>query len=146
MSLPLTRRIARAALLIAAGAAPVVGAAGAASAAELPQTTDLGGLTSLDGASVGNTLDSTARQGTEAAGQTGGRLVGTALPAAGETLGSSAKVAVPAVQETAGRTAGSAGEAVGGVAEAAGKGMPTDSLTQGGLPTDALPLNGLPIG
>ncbi|NEA09339.1 ATP-binding protein, partial [Streptomyces sp. SID10692] len=83
MSLPLTRRIARAALLIAAGAAPVVGAAGAASAAELPQTTDLGGLTSLDGASVGNTLDSTARQGTEAAGQTGGRLVGTALPAAG---------------------------------------------------------------
>ena len=38
MSLPLTRRIARAALLVAAGAAPVVGAAGAASAApELPQ-------------------------------------------------------------------------------------------------------------
>ncbi len=36
MSLPLTRRIARTALLIAAGAAPVVGAAGAASAAELP--------------------------------------------------------------------------------------------------------------
>ncbi|MGW9040438.1 ATP-binding protein, partial [Streptomyces sp. NPDC055721] len=32
MSLPLTRRIARAALLIAAGAAPVVGAAGSASA------------------------------------------------------------------------------------------------------------------
>lgn len=35
MSLPLTRRIARAALLLAAGAAPVVGAAGAASAAGL---------------------------------------------------------------------------------------------------------------
>ncbi|MFJ3927222.1 ATP-binding protein [Streptomyces sp. NPDC090022] len=33
MSLPLTRRIARAALLLAAGAAPVVGAAGAAHAA-----------------------------------------------------------------------------------------------------------------
>ncbi|MEU3206991.1 hypothetical protein ABZ702_24600, partial [Streptomyces cyaneofuscatus] len=83
MSLPLTRRIARTALLIAAGAAPVVGAAGAASAAELPQTPDLGGLTALDGAGLGNTVDSAAQQGTQAAGDTGGRLVGTALPAAG---------------------------------------------------------------
>ncbi|NEC23484.1 ATP-binding protein, partial [Streptomyces parvus] len=83
MSLPLTRRIARAALLIAAGATPVVGAAGAASAAELPQTPNLGGLTALDGANAGDTLDSAARQGTQAAGETGGRLVGTALPAAG---------------------------------------------------------------
>lgn len=38
MSLPLTRRIARAALLVAAGAAAGVGAAGSASAAELPAT------------------------------------------------------------------------------------------------------------
>ncbi|MYZ38804.1 ATP-binding protein, partial [Streptomyces sp. SID4917] len=36
MSLPVTRRIARAALLVAAGAAPVIGAAGSASAAALP--------------------------------------------------------------------------------------------------------------
>ncbi|NEB67191.1 ATP-binding protein, partial [Streptomyces fulvissimus] len=93
MSLPLTRRIARTALLIAAGAAPVVGAAGAAGAAELPQAPDLGGLTALDGASLGNTLDSTAQQGTKAAGDTGGRLVGTALPAAGRTAGQTAKVA-----------------------------------------------------
>ncbi|MBH0244931.1 hypothetical protein I3W98_21880, partial [Streptomyces cavourensis] len=61
MSLPLTRRIARTALLIAAGAAPVVGAAGAASAAELPRTPDLGGLTALDGAGLGNTVDGAAR-------------------------------------------------------------------------------------
>ncbi|MFE9841294.1 ATP-binding protein [Streptomyces goshikiensis] len=48
MTLPLTRRIARAALLLAVGAAPVVGAAGAASAAGLDavqQLPQLGGLT-----------------------------------------------------------------------------------------------------
>ncbi|MDG4866190.1 ATP-binding protein, partial [Streptomyces sp. T-3] len=44
MSLPLTRRIARAALLTAAGAASAVGAAGSASAVDLPATPDLGGL------------------------------------------------------------------------------------------------------
>ncbi|MFE4643426.1 ATP-binding protein, partial [Streptomyces sp. NPDC056730] len=55
MSLPLTRRIARAALLVAAGAAPVIGAAGAANAAALPQTTDLGAVSALDGAAPGDT-------------------------------------------------------------------------------------------
>ncbi|MFB8125753.1 ATP-binding protein [Streptomyces bacillaris] len=146
MSLPLTRRIARTALLIAAGAAPVVGAAGAASAAELPRTPDLGGLTALDGAGLGNTVDSAARQGTQAASETGGRLVGTALPAAGATVGKTARVAAPAVQETVGQTAGSAGEALGGVTDAAAGGLPTDSLTQGGgLPTDALTKGGLPL-
>ncbi|MER7695094.1 MULTISPECIES: ATP-binding protein [unclassified Streptomyces] len=133
MSLPLTRRIARAALLIAAGAAPVVGAAGAASAAELPQSPDLGGLTTLDGAGLGGAVDGAAQQGTRAAGDTGGRIVGTAIPAAGETVGESAAVALPAAQETVGRTAGDAGEAVGGVTDAAGGGLPTEALG-GGLP------------
>ncbi|MFJ8765380.1 ATP-binding protein [Streptomyces clavifer] len=86
MSLTLTRRIARAALLIAAGAAPVVGAAGVAGAAVLPQTPALGGLTSLD--SAGTTLDSTAKQGSEVANKTGGKLVGTTLPVAGKAAGS----------------------------------------------------------
>ncbi|MEE1741677.1 ATP-binding protein [Streptomyces sp. BE147] len=135
MSLPLTRRIARAALLIAAGAAPVVGAAGAAGAAELPPAPDLGGLTALDGAGLGNTLDSASQQGTKAAGETGGRLVGTTLPAAGETVGKAGAVAAPAAQETAGRTAGTAGELLGNTAGA----LPTDALG-GGLPTK------LPIG
>jgi hypothetical protein len=48
MSLPLTRRIAKTVLLTAAGAASVVGTAGAASAAELPTTADVGGLSNLD--------------------------------------------------------------------------------------------------
>ncbi|MFD9503707.1 ATP-binding protein [Streptomyces sp. NPDC060035] len=86
MSLPLTRRIARAALLIAAGAAPVVGAAGAAGAAGLPQTPALGGLTTLDATGVSSTLDSASKQGTGVAKETGGRVVGTTLPVAGQTL------------------------------------------------------------
>ncbi|MER6262189.1 ATP-binding protein, partial [Streptomyces sp900105245] len=63
MSLPLTRRIARAALLVAAGAAAGVGAAGSAGAAtNLPAATpNLGGLTALDGAHVGNTVDGAAQ-------------------------------------------------------------------------------------
>ncbi len=59
MSLPLTRRIARAALLIAAGAAPVVGAAGSASALDhnIAPTGSLGGLTALDAAGAGTAHD-----------------------------------------------------------------------------------------
>ncbi|MGI5055039.1 hypothetical protein ACM9HC_33785, partial [Streptomyces sp. JAC18] len=49
----------------------------------LPQTPALGGLTSLDGARLSSTLDSTAKQGSHAAHETGGKVVGTTLPAAG---------------------------------------------------------------
>ncbi|WP_309061363.1 ATP-binding protein [Streptomyces sp.] len=67
MSLPLTRRIARAALLVAAGAAAGVGAAGSASAApELSTAPNLGGLTALDGA-TGNTVSSVTQSVTETA-------------------------------------------------------------------------------
>ncbi|AXE80006.1 MULTISPECIES: ATP-binding protein [Streptomyces] len=128
MSLPLTRRIARAALLIAAGAAPVVGAAGAAGAAELPQAPELGGLTTVDGAGLGKTVDGASQQGTKAAGETGGKIVGTTLPAASKTVGKAA----PTVQNAAGGAAGSAGEVLGGAAGAA--------------PHGGLPVQGLPIG
>ncbi|MFF2325165.1 MULTISPECIES: ATP-binding protein [unclassified Streptomyces] len=127
MSLPLTRRITRAALLIAAGAAPVIGAAGAAGAAELPQAPELGGLTTVDGAGLGKTVDGATQQGTEAAGETGGRLVGTALPVAGRT----GAQAAPVVQDAAGDAAGSAGQVLGSAAGAA---------TQGALPTQGLPI------
>ncbi|MFH8516774.1 ATP-binding protein [Streptomyces gelaticus] len=131
MSLPLTRRIARAALLIAAGAAPVVGAAGAAGAAELPQTPDLGGLTTLDGAGLGKTVDGASQQGTEAAGDTGGRIVGTALPAAGDTVGKADAKTSPTVRKAAGGAADSAGQVLGDT---------TGAATRGGLPTQGLPL------
>ncbi|MFE6663511.1 ATP-binding protein [Streptomyces sp. NPDC057697] len=131
MSLPLTRRIARTALLIAAGAAPVVGAAGVAGAAGLPQAPELGGLTSVDGAGLGKTVDGVSQQGSRVAGETGGKIVGTTLPAATKTVGKAGAEATPTVQKTAGGVVGSAGRTLG---EAAG------SATKGGLPTQGLPL------
>ncbi|MFD3733446.1 ATP-binding protein [Streptomyces sp. NPDC058632] len=85
MSLPLTRRIARAALLVAAGAAAGVGAAGSASAApELPATPSLGGLTVLDGAGATGAVDGATHTVTDTAGNAGGQALeqaaGDALP------------------------------------------------------------------
>jgi len=137
MSLPLTRRIARAALLVAAGAAAGVGAAGAASAApaQLPATPNLGGLTALDGANVGDTVDGAAQN-----------LTGTA----GKTSGKAVKKAAPAAQKVAGEAAGSAGGLLGDTTSTATKGgLPTDSVTKGGggLPAaDTLPVKSLPLG
>ncbi|MFB7942705.1 ATP-binding protein, partial [Streptomyces sp. NPDC056049] len=89
MSLPLTRRIARAALIVAAGAAPVVGAAGSASALDhsLAPTGALGGLTALDAADAGSAVDGAAQTTTGVAGAAGGQAVGSAVPAAGKAVG-----------------------------------------------------------
>lgn len=156
MSLPLTRRIARAALLIAAGAAPVVGAAGSASAAELPATPDLGGVTALDGAGLGNTVDGAAQNTTGLAGETGSKAVKKGVPTAGKVVGSGAKTTTPVAQKAAGDLAGNAGDVVGDAAgtatkdglptDAVGEGLPTDTVTKGGLPTDQLPVKSLPLG
>lgn len=91
MSLPLSRRIAQAALLLGAAAAPLLGAGAAHAAA--PQQAGVGGLTALDGTQLGHTVDTTshkattlASQGTTQATDTTGRLVGTtteSLPVSG---------------------------------------------------------------
>ncbi|MFF9717813.1 ATP-binding protein [Streptomyces sp. NPDC014603] len=126
MSLPLTRRIARAALLVAAGAAAGVGAAGTASAAPgLPAAPDLGGVTALDGAAQ------------------------TVTGVAGETVEKAAEKATPAAQQAAGSLAGSAGDVLDDTAGAATEGgdLPTDSLTSRGLPSaKTLPVQDLPLG
>ncbi|MEU8760392.1 ATP-binding protein [Streptomyces sp. NPDC048659] len=151
MSLPLTRRIARAALLVAAGAAPVVvGAAGSASAVDqsLAPTGALTGLTQLDGATTGATLDTASRTTTEVVGETGGKAVGTAVPAAGKTVGTAGRTATPAVQQVAGEAAGSAGEVVGqtaGTAAESAANAPAGG-TLGGLPTKGVPAPTLPLG
>ncbi|MET9950955.1 ATP-binding protein [Streptomyces sp. NPDC006339] len=136
MSLPLTRRIARAALLVAAGAAPVVGAAGSASALDhsLAPTGGLPGLSALDTAATDSAVDSA----TGVVGETGGKAVDTA---------------VPATQQLAGDPAGGAGEVLGRTAGAATESAeaPAAGALGGGLPnTGALPgaglMGGLPIG
>ncbi|KOU70124.1 ATP-binding protein [Streptomyces sp. MMG1533] len=151
MSLPLTRRIARAALLVAAGAAAGVGAAGSASAApELPATPNLGGLTALDGASVGDTVDGAAQNLTGTAAEAGGKAVQKAVPAAGKNKGKgkAVKKATPSVDKTAGEVAGSAKDVLGDTTSTATKGgLPTDSLTKDGLSAaDTLPVKSLPVG
>lgn len=88
----------------------MVGAAGSASAAaELPATPNLGGLTALDGAHVGSTVDGATQNVTGLAGTTGGNALKKAVPAAGKTGGSVARTATPAAQKVAGDAAGQAG-------------------------------------
>ncbi|WP_171170833.1 ATP-binding protein [Streptomyces sp. I05A-00742] len=146
MSLPLTRRIAQAALLVAAAAAPAVGAAGTASADAL-KAPDLGTLSAVDGAQLGNHVDSVSRQAGAVTTDAGNKVVRTALPAAGKALGTAGttgKSTLQSGQRTTGQLAGSAGSAVGGAAKtvtkggAAGKGLPTDGLA-GGNVTKTLP-------
>ncbi|MBT2443304.1 ATP-binding protein [Streptomyces sp. ISL-36] len=123
MSLPLTRRIARAALLVAAGAAPVVGAAGSASALDhsLAPTGALSGISSLDGAAVGKVVGSASQAAPGVAGDAGGKVVGKAAPVAGKTVGKLSKKAT----ETAGAPA----------TDAVGEALPTQGVASlGGLP------------
>ncbi|MBO8198929.1 ATP-binding protein [Streptomyces smyrnaeus] len=133
MSNPLTRRIARTALLTAAGAATVVGAAGAASAVELPAS-PVGGVSNLDGEGVGNTLDKTARDTTTLAGETGGEAVKQAVPAAGRTVGKTGRTVAPAAQHLAGNAVGEAGDVLGQAASAAADTRLPSTTNLGGLP------------
>jgi hypothetical protein len=96
MSLPLSRRIAQAALLVAAGATPLV-AAGSASADQLvPKGTDLGsGISKLDGVTSASTLKGETHQVGQALGKTGSVLSGTAVPAAADATGMAATTALP---------------------------------------------------
>ncbi|MFI9719081.1 ATP-binding protein [Streptomyces sp. NPDC052396] len=136
MSLPLTRRIARAALLVAAGAAPLVGAAGAANAADLAQAPDLGGLTAVDGTHLGNTVEGASQQAGAMTTDVAGKAAHTAVPATGQAVGTVGKTA-RTTQRTTGELAGSAGSAVGGAAQGVTKG---GGLTGGGAGvTDQLP-------
>jgi hypothetical protein len=149
MSLPFPRRIAQAALLLGAAAAPLIGA-GAAQAATLPQQ-DLSGLSNLDGASLGNSVEGASHQATGLAGQSGTQAMKTALPAADRVVGTTAKTALPTAQQTAGSAGDSAGRIVGATAESAGGSVPgalpnTGALPLNGLHTDQLPLQGLPLG
>lgn len=122
MSFPLKRRMARVALLVAAAAPVVAMGAGTASAAGLPQLTDLGGLSSADTAShLTGGVDSTAKTLTPAAGQTLDTAGRTVTPLAGKTLGD----ATGQVGHLAGH--GKAGHGTGLTGQ-----LPTGSL--GGLP------------
>ncbi|MFF4444628.1 ATP-binding protein [Streptomyces sp. NPDC001502] len=116
MSLPLTRRIARAALLIAAGAAPVVGAAGAASAAGLESVPPLGQLGAPDTAATAD-----------------------AATGAVDTAGSATKTLPAPASDVAGTAQGLLG-GLPTTQELPVSSLPTSGVLPGGLP------GGLPLG
>lgn len=141
MSNALKRRMAKVALVIAAGAAPVVASAGSASALSLP-TTDLGGLSNLDTASLGDKTDSALQNTSAVAGELGGEAVKAAVPAVGKAAGSLSRSATePSIMETAGAATGAAATVVGETtSQLNGKGLPgpvpglNAPLPAGGVP------------
>ncbi|MBB5936757.1 ATP-binding protein [Streptomyces zagrosensis] len=128
MSLPLTRRIAQAALLVAAGTAPLIGA-GATQAAPAPAPVGPGALGSADASFLGDAVDDVSRETTDSAGQVGANLVRKSAPAAGKVVGSLGKSAVPSV-------AGS--ERLLGTAKQVGQALPADTLRPKNVSTNNL--------
>lgn len=161
MPLPFPRRIAQAALLLGAAAAPLVGA-GAAHAAALPPQ-DLGGLSNLDSAGLGDTLGSASHQTTVLAADAGTDAMKSTLPTADHLVGTTGHTALPTAQQAAGDATDAAGRMLGGTTESATAplpateevpttqllpnlgALPTTALPTAGLPTAGLPLNGLPV-
>ncbi|WP_130796839.1 ATP-binding protein [Streptomyces otsuchiensis] len=111
MSNPLKRRMAKVALVLAAGAAPVVATAGSASALSLPPTSDLGGLSGVD-TDLGGTVEGAAQHTTEVAGALGGEAVKQAVPTTGKVVGTLSHVASPIVQDPVGKVSEGAGTLV----------------------------------
>ncbi|MFD7508399.1 ATP-binding protein [Streptomyces sp. NPDC059853] len=135
MSNPLQRRVTKAAIVLAA-AAPLVGAAGQASALGLPTNGELNGITNLDPATLGNAV--------EGAAKTAGGLTGEenrTLPALGETANTAIQGTVPAAQQVVGELAAEvATEGAGALGKTLTSAAPVD-------PTSATQLlGGLPIG
>ncbi|MGW3204549.1 ATP-binding protein [Streptomyces sp. NPDC001135] len=137
MSLPLTRRITRAALLVAAGAAAGVGAAGSAGAAtnQPVATPNLSGVTAPDTANVGNTVEGAAQNATTLAAATGGTAVGKTVPGAAKTGTRAVNKTAPVARKAAGEVAGAAGSVVGDTASSTAKsGLPQLPVQGGALP------------
>lgn len=144
MSNPLKRRMAKVAIVVAAGTAPVIAGAGAANAVSLPPATDLGGLTNLDADQLGHVVDGAAQAGTGLAGEVAGDTVKDALPAGGQLAGAATRTAAPAVQETAGTLAGGTGNLLSKTAGATGdSALPAADLPTGPLQTPLNTGNGL---
>jgi hypothetical protein len=137
MSLPLTRRIAQAALLLGAAAAPLIGAGAAHAAAPAHP---VGGLTALDGAELGSAVDGAPQHAAGLATQGGTQAVKTAVPAAGRIVATAA----PAAQQSAAQATDATGRIAGATAES----LPVAGAlpNTGALPTDQLPLKTLPLG
>lgn len=148
MSLPLTRRFAKAALLTAAGAASVVGATGSAGAVDLPQATELGGLSNLDTAGVTEATGDTTGTAAGLAGEVGGDALRSGMPT-GKVLSEAGQNATPVAEGLVYETLDTANDSeLGATATRTTYGaLHMDGLQHGAVPagglTDDLPVGGL---
>ncbi|WP_371498917.1 hypothetical protein OG871_23225 [Kitasatospora sp. NBC_00374] len=144
MSHPLKRRIAQAALLVAAAGAAPMAVAGTASAADLVPPTDLGaGLTStLDGApSSSSTVQDAAHEFGQVAGATGAETVSTGVPLAADAAGKTVAHALPDTNESLGKVTSPAAKtasAVGTVSKLAAVAGPALAEKVGPAVTDKI--------
>lgn len=121
MSNPLKRRMAKAALVLAAGAAPVIGSAAGASALSLPPATDLGTLSNVDAGMVGETAE-------------GAMDAANAL--AGDAAGDAVQQTVPAALDATGAVTSGSGALLG---------KTTSTVTETGVPGN-MPTGSMPVG
>ncbi|MEU1626200.1 ATP-binding protein [Streptomyces sp. NPDC020096] len=129
MSLPLKRRIARAALLVAA-AAPVIGmGASVAQAAELPEAAT--GLSGLSSPETIHNADAAVHKAAGVVNEAGSNAAKTVLPTATDAVSKTGKGAGPTANQLVGQANQTAGDVVGSTAK---------SATSNGLPTGSLPV------
>lgn len=141
MSLPRTRLIVQAALLLGAAAAPLIGAGSAYAAG--PQNT-VGGLAVPDGTELGSAVSGTPQQAAGLAAKGGMDAMKGTVPAAARIVGTTGRTAPPVARESAARTTDAAGRIVGATTES----LPVAGAlpNAGALPADQLPLKSLPLG
>ncbi|MFD7640129.1 hypothetical protein ACFV4P_05720 [Kitasatospora sp. NPDC059795] len=139
MSLPLTRRIAQAALIVAATAAPLA-AAGAASATEVVPQTDLGaGVTKLANVpNSGDTVQGATHELGQMVGTTGSAALAAGGPAAGDAAGSTVAHTLPSTDDALGHLgpAAKAGELTGALGTLSDRVVPTVEQKVGPTVTD----------
>ncbi|QMU75187.1 ATP-binding protein [Streptacidiphilus sp. PB12-B1b] len=113
MSLPLSRRIAQAAFVVAAGAVPAVLAGSASAASMLPAVPDLGAVSQPDGGNLGGNLQNATHQTGQLAGAGASSTVGAAVPAVADATGATASKALPATDGVVGGATRQLGQVTG---------------------------------
>ncbi|WP_052440510.1 hypothetical protein [Streptacidiphilus anmyonensis] len=142
MSLPISRRIVQAALVVAAGAVPAVAAGTAQAAPALPTVPDLGGLSQLNSApDLGGSLESTAHQTGELAGSGVGQAASNGVPVVADAAGHEVGQAVPGGNRSMGSSVtgllGTASQVVGAAHDAGvARSMPATANASGTMAGD----------
>jgi hypothetical protein len=136
MSLPLKRRIARAALLVAADAEPAPRQITGAAAAEQTTTPELSGLTSLDKTAVDHAVQGASHKANDLATEAAGPTVARALPEAGKAARKGGRALDPVTRKVASDTGSTAAHTLDKTTRTlqGHDGLPTPDQLAGNLP------------